>query len=1238
MNWIQNKGFKVGIVLLVLYTGFGCGTSKKPYIKKGVMDNLSLPNQELVHTAFLIGDAGGLDDYEKEENIVFEAVEQMIASEGKNQSLIYLGDNIYPQGLDRKKAADRPRQEQILDAHLDLAASHKGETYFIPGNHDWNDARPGGRKATRRQYKYVQENRANERIHFYPEKACGDPEVVKINKDLAFLFVDSQWWLHNWKEEKGMNRGCEIKSRRAFADAINDIFLEHKNDQIVIFLHHPFESNGTHGGKFPLKTHLLPIPILGSLQPVLRNLGISRQDNSNVWYRDLHQVFLDAIRRAGAKRVIFASGHDHNLQHFKPSSFLAGAEINYIVSGAGYKQSYARRGSGSEFSYEARGFGKLYFYKDQSVWLEMYAVNKAGEAKRVYLRQIIDPTLSKSKEATIPDSFEALSDSILAAPDASVLSGPFKEVFLGEHYRKLWKLPVKAPLLDMESEKGGLKPVKLGGGMTSNSLRLEAADGREYKLRSIKKDYSRGVSNQYKDFVWVDLAEDETTSALPYGALAVPKLSEALGIYHTDPRLIYLQKQPALGAYNNLIDEGLYLFEERADGKKWGGDANFGNSDKILSHDDVVEKLLSKTNHFVDQKWVLKSRLFDMWVQDWDRHEDQWRWATFEENDQTIYRPIPRDRDWVFFKHEGLIYGTLARFFIRKHKSFEKELKDVIGVNINPANFDRFFMNELTWEEWEEQVTLMQQALTPEVVNAALEDFPPEAVPIIKEEIAEKLNNRIKHMKKYAREYYEALYKEVDIVGTAEKDEIVIEYLPKEQLRITIVRKSKKHGDVTRYDRVFDAAVTKEIHLFALEDKDDIILKGQAHRAIDIHIIGGLGKDELIDQLEGGKPSLILYDEPDGIEYPKLSGLKTKINDDLETNEFDPKDFLYNSTTPILKIGYTFDEGFWFGGGFTHTRFLFRRSPFASQHNFDFSLAPSARFAFKLNYRAEFTNLFGSDLLFAPYLYAHNYNYINFFGLRNELRDDNIDRRFNWVRTSSFGVLPLMKKSWNRNRISTTFGPLYENFELLPQEGRVLEQYDGFTDEDFDRDHFVGLQNTFEAKVIDRPSNPEFGFKFQLLTSYKYRVNDEASTFDLGSNLSFYIPLSTRPRIVLANRLGYHQIFGDAEWYQWPTMGVNTVLRSFRNDRYRGDRILYHQIDLRAKLFTWNNNFFPMSVGVVGGFDCGGVVVNDFNSSDFVVGIATGLYFDLLDAFVIHPFISFYDEDPVFSLTTGFAF
>ena len=51
----------------------------------------------------------------------------------------------------------------------------------------------------------------------------------------------------------------------------------------------------------------------------------------------------------------------------------------------------------------------------------------------------------------------------------------FKRFLLGDHYRKEWAEPVEVEVLDLETQAGGLMPVRIGGGLQTKSLlRFEA--------------------------------------------------------------------------------------------------------------------------------------------------------------------------------------------------------------------------------------------------------------------------------------------------------------------------------------------------------------------------------------------------------------------------------------------------------------------------------------------------------------------------------------------------------------------------------------------------------------------------------------------------------------------------------------------------------------------------------------------------------------------------------------------
>ena len=160
----------------------------------------------------------------------------------------------------------------------------------------------------------------------------------------------------------------------------------------------------------------------------------------------------------------------------------------------------------------------------------------------------------------------------------------------------------------------------------------------------------------------------------------MPRLADAAGIYHTNPEIVYLTKDPRLGEYIDDVWEGLYLFEERPDGNR-SDVKSFGRSKHIISTPDMFDEITDDHDNLMDQEHFLKCRLFDVYINDWDRHEDQWRWAGFKDDDQMIYRAVPRDRDQTFFLNEGIFPWLSSRkFALRMNQGFDYEIRDMGGL------------------------------------------------------------------------------------------------------------------------------------------------------------------------------------------------------------------------------------------------------------------------------------------------------------------------------------------------------------------------------------------------------------------------------------------------------------------------------------------------------------------------------------------------------------------------------
>src|SRR6187200_2300896 len=309
-----------------------------------------------------------------------------------------------------------------------------------------------------------------------------------------------------------------------------------------------------------------------------------------------------------------------------------------------------------------------------------------------------------------------------------------KEFFWGKHYRKEWGTIVSFPVLDMKTYKGGLTPDKMGGGHQSKSLRVIAGDGKEYVLRTVEKDLTPLVPENLRGTFLHKQANDQLSMVHPYGALIVARLAEKISVFHMNPEIIFVPNTEALKEFRDTIGNKLCYFEERPTGKGWEHSEIAGNADEIENTEDILEKFAKDTKYRMDQKTLLKARLFDMVINDFDRHEDNWDWAKFSQGDSsgekdsiTLYKAFPKDRDHALSRVDGLIMHFVAMpWALRPLENITKRVKDVLGVSFAARNLDRQFLNEVTKEDWQQTISTIQSSLTNEAIKEAIDIVPPE--------------------------------------------------------------------------------------------------------------------------------------------------------------------------------------------------------------------------------------------------------------------------------------------------------------------------------------------------------------------------------------------------------------------------------------------------------------------------------------------------------------------------------
>jgi len=284
----------------------------------------------------------------------------------------------------------------VLVNHFYGLSSYRGRIIFIPGNHDWNEFKPGGLAAIRRQGNFLR-SLNDPRIQMLPENGCGGPETLELAEDLVMIIVDSQWWLQKWNDEPEMHQDCPNDSREELIGALHQTIEEHSGKQIIIAMHHPLQTQGTHGGHFTFRDHLfplskvvkwlyLPLPVIGSIYPYYRSVFGHHQDIQHRNYTNLKRSVLAQFEEED--ELIFLAGHDHNLQYIRKGN------DHFLLSGGGSKQNAVANSKDLIYGHKTAGFMQLDFFSKNGVRLTVYEVDPdTGAFNVVFNRFILKKTV-----------------------------------------------------------------------------------------------------------------------------------------------------------------------------------------------------------------------------------------------------------------------------------------------------------------------------------------------------------------------------------------------------------------------------------------------------------------------------------------------------------------------------------------------------------------------------------------------------------------------------------------------------------------------------------------------------------------------------------------------------------------------------------------------------------------------------------------------------------------------------
>ncbi|MGH7561760.1 MAG: BamA/TamA family outer membrane protein [Gemmatimonadales bacterium] len=798
-----------------------------------------------------------------------------------------------------------------------------------------------------------------------------------------------------------------------------------------------------------------------------------------------------------------------------------------------------------------------------------------------------------------PGSLEAQAPpgtrTVTVIPNEEYDAGGFYRMFFGTRYRKLWTTPIRVPVLDLATYGGGLTPTQKGGGAQTRSLRMKGGDGKEYQFRSVNKDPTGLLPEQLQNTFAAEILQDQMSSAHPAAAVVVPPLLEAAGVLHPVPVLVQMPDDARLGEFRSEFAGLLGTIEERPRGMDEG--VPFEGASDVVSTDGLYERLDKDPTVKVDAREFLLARLTDIYIGDWDRHRDQWRWALLERGGRKRWLPIPRDRDQAFVRFDGFMLSQ-ARRTAPQLLNFGSKYGDIVGHTWNGRDIDRRLLTELDEPVYDSVAAVLQSRMTDQAIARAAALVPPEYQPLDADRLTSALKTRRERIDEMARKYYDLLADRVEVWASDKDDEAKVTLNEDGTTTVTL-----SADGVTYYTRRFDPDDTDEVRVYLQGGNDRFTVEGASRGSPVVRAIGAGGDDRYVLTARSG---VRLYDEK-GDNLAEGGKIRTKLwNPPIDTTResaLPPRDWGKKTlTAPFLFIGP--DVGLMIGWGGITNWYGFRQLPSARRvtyHGVYATGEKSGRIALGYkNYGENSPSHLWIDAI------ASGIEVLRWYGFGNETVSQATS--FHRLDQNVFGLALGWGLRWGE-RNEFTLGPMVKWSDTDLDHRRNRDRFIA-QDAPYGTGRFgmAGVEMKLDLDGRDIPKFATRGARLRLRGSVVPKAWDVDETFyKAGAEGSFTLAPGGRWQPSLNFMAGGEWTSGQLPYFEAPTLGGFRTLRGYRSNRFAGEKSAYGSAELRLPL-TRIRFFVPGEQGVFGFGDAGRVWVEGEDSNELQTSFGGGIF------------------------------
>lgn len=733
------------------------------------------------------------------------------------------------------------------------------------------------------------------------------------------------------------------------------------------------------------------------------------------------------------------------------------------------------------------------------------------------------------------------SDSIRNEAGKEYHVNSFQNLLKGSNYRKEWTKPVLLPVFTL-SRTTVIKP--LLNEKKRKVLLIEIAN-KTYILKTPDRQFPEVSKVDIKGTILQKIVDDKVSAFYPYGESVVSELAEGVGLFNTDARYVFIRSADLPDSLRNDFGNRTYAAESL---RQQGNISEFTST--YVDTDSLIRLAIKGTKQEIDEKTYLRSRLFDIYINDWKTEDAEIKWLKQTSGNKKILKPIAINRDRAFFYYNGPIFKVLLGVAQLKYiQPFQAKIDEKKTFQIATENNDRFFTTSLTAADWNEIAASLQRNVTDDLISKSVKTLPPEVYALSGKELSKKLVSRRNNLSDMAQSYYHYLNEEVDIPGS-DMYEIFKVSQPNDSITEVTVTTDKE----LLYHRRFRASETKEIRLYGISGENRFDIQTNKRNKTALKIIGGIGMDSII---HNGSGKIEVFDNPGN--FLQLNHTDKKIiSSDTAINRYTYRQYSYKTKAFLPSAFYSNEDQIYISAGYEFRTFKWRRTPFASKHRAELHYSLMDK-GFSVTYNGRIKKLAGKwDLdLFGNF---DQIRWTPFFGLGNDTKFEDLPTEFYRMRTREWNASATLKRRIGLQQIM--LGPVFQSLKIIDDKDRFLHKEWAAGDPSlYTRKTSIGWTFGYELKLVNDSIVPTEGVNVEASASFNKNLSLKDGYFQkYGVTVNGILPLTDK--ISFSTTLGLMTVSGDPYFFQYPFIGGPT-LRGFMRNRFWGKTALHTNNDIR---------------------------------------------------------------------------